>query len=240
MRLRNGVVALFLGCLAVCGEATAQKKEEDSPPKAANEQLRVKVAKNVMQVFGKLEQPERIEAAADKFFEKERWDMTLMSFQSRRASEIHDSAHEVIKTTLPDIMQKFMPKYMQARIMAERKAKKAKGPPSTGEIAKIRADTMAKMKPVMQNTAMSALRKLTDERMDESLKDEKVLTRAMAEQMLNVIILPEPAVAKFKTELDKAGYPESLIRGTDPALNERVRKMLESIDIAAVAKEAGL
>jgi hypothetical protein len=52
--------------------------------------------------------------------------------------------------------------------------------------------------------------------------------------------LPEPVVAKFKAELDKAGYPESLIHGTDAVLNERVHKMLQSIDIAAVAKEAGL
>lgn len=48
------------------------------------------------------------------------------------------------------------------------------------------------------------------------------------------------AIAKFNAELEKVGYPESLIRGTDPILNERVRKMLQSIDNAAVAKEAGL
>ncbi len=240
MRLHSGVMALFLGCLAVCSDATAQKKEEPSLSKVDNEQLRLKVAKNVMAAFRKLEQPERIEQAAERTFEKERWDKTLAAFQGRHGSEIHDSAHEIIKIMVPDIMQKFMPKYVQAKIMAERKAKKAKGPPSAAEIERIRAATMAKMKPAMQNTAMSALRKLTDERMDESLKNEKVLTRAMAEQMLKAIILPDPVVAIFKSELDKAGYPESLIRVPDPVLNERVRKMLQSIDIAAVAKEAGL
>jgi hypothetical protein len=61
-----------------------------------------------------------------------------------------------------------------------------------------------------------------------------------AKPELEIRILPEPVIAKFRAELDKAGYAESLIRGTDPVLNEGVRKMLQSIDIAAVAREAGL
>lgn len=239
-QVRNGVMALFLVCLAVCGESAAQKKEETPPPKLDGDQLRLKVAKNIMQIVKKLDQPERIELSAEAYFEKERWARSLASFQLARAKEIHVQAHGLVKSTMPEIMQKFMPKYMQAKIMAERKAKKAKGPPSAAEIDKIRADAMAKMQPAMQMTIMPALEKLAKERMDEILKDEKVLTRAMAEQIIKGNFLPDAATARFKTELDKTGYPASLVNGADPILNDRARMMIQSIDIAAVAKKAGL
>lgn len=233
-------MAMFLGCFVVCDESVAQKNDETPPQRAENEQLRRNVAKNVMQIVKKLEQPEQIEMLALAYFEKQRWEKTLASFQTARTDEIRGPAHALIKSEMPEIMQKFMPKYMQAKIMAERMAKKAKGPPSPAEIEKIRTDTMGKMQPAMQATVMPALEKLTRQRMDEMLKDEKVLTRILAEQIIKGKFLPDTAVAKFKTELEKAGYPESQITGADSILNGRVRKMIQTIDIAAIAKEAGL
>lgn len=61
---RCGVMALLLGCLVVCGESAAQKKEVESPPKADAEQLRLAVTKHVMQLIKKSGQSEQTELAA--------------------------------------------------------------------------------------------------------------------------------------------------------------------------------
>lgn len=234
------LTALFLGCLAICGASAAQKKEEPTTLKSADQQLRLNVARNIMQVVTMLDQSEQVKHSVEAYFEKDRWDRSLGSFQTLRASVIHLEAHAFVKGTMPEIMQKFMPKYMQAKIMAERKAKKAKGPPSPAEIERIRTEAKAAMEPAMRMIIMPALEKLSASRMEEIVKDEKILTRAMAEQIIKAKLLPEAALARFKTELDKAGYPESLVKGADAILNERARKMMETIDIAAVAKKAGL
>lgn len=242
--LRCGVMALWVGCLVVCGESAVQKKEVESPPKADAEQLRLAVAKNVMQLIKRTGPSEQTELAAQVYFEKIRWNAELATFQAGRTREIHDHAHGMVKDSMPGIMKNFMPKYMQAKIMAERKAKKAGGPPSAAEIEKIRANVKEKMEPAMQEEmkkkVMPALEKLAAERMAELLKDEKILTRALAERIMDGKSLSDAAIANFKGELDKAGYPASLIRGADPVLNSRAKKLIESIDIAAVAKKAGL
>jgi hypothetical protein len=96
------------------------------------------------------------------------------------------------------------------------------------------------MQEEMKKNIMPALEKLAAERMAEMLKDEKILTRALAERILDGNSLSDAVIANFKGELDKAGYPASLIRGTDPVLNDRAKSLIESIDIAGVAKKAGL
>lgn len=241
---RYVITALLAGCLVVCGESAVQKKEVESSPKADMEQLRLTVTKNITQLIRKLSQPSQVESAAQPYFDKIRWNAELASFQAARTREIHDHAHGMVKDSMPTIMKNFMSKHMQAKIMAERKAKKAGGPPSAAEIEKIRANAKAKMEPAMQEEmkkkVMPALEKLAAERMAELLTDEKVLTRALAERIMEGNALGEDTIAAFKKELDKAGYPAALIRGLDPVLNSRARKLIDSIDIAAVAKRAGL
>ena len=168
------------------------------------------------------------------------WDATVSAFKTTRENEIHDHAHKIAQTTIPGMMQKFMPAYMSSKISAQRRKQGRRSPPSRGEIAKIRSDAQAKMQPAMRKTVMPALDKLTAARLAEMLEDEKVLTRMLADRIIKAGVLGDAGTKEFQSALEKAGFPAKLTSGVDAVLNDRTQKMLKAIDLKEVVKRAGL
>ena len=123
--------------------------------------------------------------------------------------------------------------------MASRK-KGRRGPPSRAEIAKIQKDARTKIQPQMRKTIMPMLDKLKQERVSELHKDEKIMTRVLADRIIKVNLLGQDGTQQFATALDKAGYPATLTTGEDKVLNDRTKKMLRTLDLKKIVKAAGL
>jgi hypothetical protein len=167
------------------------------------------------------------------------WKQAVMAFKTSRGTEIHAHAHKIVPQTIPGLMQKFMPGYMRSKIMASRK-KGRRGPPSRAEIAQIQKDARTKIQPVMRKAVMPALDKLRNKRVDELLRDEKTMTRMLADRIIRVDVLGKSGTKQFRMALEEAGYPTSLTSGADADLNDRTKKMLNSIDLKQIVKAAGL
>ncbi len=217
----------------------AEKEKKAKEEAAAEEALRQKVASNIESIVSGL-RISRIQKSKVKALTSEsQWKQAVSAFATARGDEIHDEAHKIVPKTIPGLMQKFMPTYMRSKIMASRR-KARKGPPSRAEIAQIQKDARTKIEPQMRKTVMPALDKLKQERVAELQKDEKVMTRVMADRVIKVGALGKDGTKQFKAALDKAGYPVSLTTGEDSVMNERTKKMLSDLDLNQIAKAAGL
>lgn len=217
-----------------------EQQKRDKEEKARLEALRQKVASNISMLVAPLKLTRSQKTRVNALLREDQWKTAIETFKSTREPEIHDHAHNVAKTTIPGMMRKFMPSYMQKKIMAQRRAKKRRGPPSRSEIANIQKDTQSKMRPAMQKIVMPGLESLSETRLAELVNDEKVLTRMMGDRILKSRILDEGDSKNLSTALEKAGYPVTLTTGADPLLNDQMKKMVNEIDIAKVAQSVGL
>jgi len=206
---------------------------------AAEEALRQKVASNIESIVGSVDVSRIGKAKAKSLTSESQWKLGVSAFRTARGEEIHTIAHKIVPKTIPGLMQKFMPAYMRSKIMPIRR-KARRGPPSRAEIAQIQKDARTKVEPQIRKTVMPMLDKLKDQRIAELLKDEKVMTRVIADRIIKVNALGKSGTKTFVTALDKAGYPATLTSGEDKALNDRTKKMLESLDLKEIVKAAGL
>lgn len=217
----------------------AKKAAEEAAARAAEEALRKKVAGNIETIVGGLNISRSQKAKAKALTSESQWKLAITAFKTTRGDEIHDHAHKIVPKTIPGLMQKFMPTYMRSKIMASRR-KGRRGPPSRAEIAQIQKDARTKVEPQMRKTVMPALDKLKQERVAELQKDEKVMTRVLADRIIKVNVLGTDGTKQFAATLDKAGYPATLTTGEDKVLNERTTKMLGALDLNKIVKAAGL
>ena len=216
------------------------QQKRDKEEKARLEALRQKVVSNISMLVEPLKLTRSQKARVNALLGEDQFETAIEAFKSTREPEIHDHAHNVAKTTIPGMMRKFMPSYMQKKIMAQRRAQKRRGPPSRNEIASIQKDAQSKMRPAMQKIVMPGLESLSETRLTELVNDEKVLTRMTGDRIIKSRILDKDDSKKLSTALDKAGYPATLTTGADPLLNDRMKKMVNEIDIAKVAQSVGL
>ena len=241
--IRLLALTLLLGKLATAtsaDEEAAGKKQTDlQAARAAEEALRLKAVSNINSVVSKLDISSAQSAKVKVLTSETQWKAAVKAFRTSRGDEIHTHAHKIVPQAIPALMQKFMPTYMRSKIMASRR-KGRRGPPSAAEIAKIQKDARAKIQPVMRKAVMPALDKLRQERVDELLKDEKTMTRVLADRIIKVEALGKNGTKQFALALDEAGYPASLTTGADSVLNARTKKMLNAIDLEEIVKTAGL
>lgn len=217
-----------------------EQQKRDEEEKARLEALRQKVVSNISMLVEPLNLTRSQNARVNALLGEDQFETAIETFKSTREAEIHDHAHNVAKITIPGMMRKFMPTYMQKKIMAQRRAQKRRGPPSRDEIASIQKDAQSKMHPAMQKIVMPSLEALTETRLGELENDEKVLTRIIGDRILKGRILSDDDSKSFETAMDKAWYPASLTTGEDSVLNDRMKKMIDEIDIVQVAKSVGL
>ncbi|MFP6765885.1 MAG: hypothetical protein VB858_19800 [Planctomycetaceae bacterium] len=217
----------------------AKKAAEEAAARAAAEALRKKVAANIESIVGRLDVGRARQARVKALTTESQWKLAVSAFKTTRGEEIHDHAHKIVPKTIPGLMQKFMPGYMRSKIMASRR-KGRRGPPSRAEIAQIQKDARTKIEPQMRKTVMPALDKLMQERVAELHKDEKVMTRVIADRIIKVNLLGTDGAKQFSVALDKAGYPTTLTIGEDEVLNERTVKLLNALDLKEIVKAAGL
>ena len=217
----------------------AEKEKKAKEEAAAEEALRQKVASNIESVVSGLRISRVQKSKVKALTSDSQWKQAVSGFASARGNEIHDEAHKIVPKTIPGMMQKFMPTYMRSKIMASRR-KGRKGPPSRAEIAEIQKDARSKIEPQMRKTVMPALDKLKQERVAELRKDEKVMTRVLADRIIKVGALGKDGTKQFEAALDKAGYPASLTTGEDSVMNDRTKKMLSDLDLNQIVKAAGL
>lgn len=219
---------------------TAEEKEEKAKEEAeAEEALRQKVVSNIESVVSGLRISRIQKSKVKALISESQWNQAVSAFAAARGDEIHDEAHKIVPKTIPGLMQKFMPTYMRSKIMASRRQGR-KGPPSKAEIAEIQKDARSKVEPQMRKTVMPALDRLKQERVAELQKDEKVMTRVMADRIIKVGALGKDGTKQFEAALDKAGYPASLTTGEDSVMNDRTKKMLSDLDLNEIVKAAGL
>ena len=213
---------------------------DEKSARAKDDALRSKVAGNIESIVARIGASPSQRSRAMKLLGRSHWDTAVSAFKARRQTEIHEHAHDIVRKTLPRMIQKFMPAYMSSKISAHRRRQKRRGPPTRGEIAKIQKDAQLKMQPAMRKTVMPALEKLVAARLAELLKDERVLTRLMADRIIQANVLDERRTKAFEEELKRSGFPETLTSGGDAVLNERTRAMLKAIDLNVVVRRAGL
>lgn len=225
------------------GEQTKQEKEQEAKEKAEKEArreaLRRQATDNIAAVVKPLDLTASQSARLKALLSEEQWETAIEAFSTARETEIHEHAHKIAQTTIPGMMRKFMPGYMQGKIFAQRR-KARRGPPSRNEIISIQKNAQSKMQPAMRKTVMPALEDLTRKRLDELLDDEKTLTRMLADRLTKGRVFDKTQLKAFSTALEKAGYPQSLTTGEDDTLNDRTEQMLKKIDLREVAKSAGL
>lgn len=251
-RLTILIVLMSLGFFAHQA-ATAESEENKDSQKAAAEQKKtkhdgaaqreaaeVKATKNVESLLSRLDLSSSQRAKIKALLSKQQWKAAVSAFTTSRESDIHNEAHKIVRSTVPRMMQSFMPGYMRDKISAQRRNQKRRGPPSASEIAEIRKQAKAKMQPAMRKTVMPALDTLTKQRLAEMLRDEKTMTRIMADRILAAKLLSDSQAKEFQAQLEEAEYPAQLTSGADAVLNDRTKKMLQGIDLKAVAKSAGL
>lgn len=217
----------------------AEKARLAAKEAAAEKALRQKVAENIESIVDGLGATRVQKAKVKSLASESQWKAAVSAFKTSRGEEIHTHAHKIVPKTIPGMMQKFMPGYMRSKIMASRR-KGRRGPPSRAEIAQIQKDARTKIEPQMRKTVMPRLDKLKDERIAELHKDEKVMTRVIADRVIKVNVLGKEGTKKFVAALDKAGYPAALTSGEDKVLNDRTQKMLGSLDLKEIVKAAGL
>lgn len=217
-----------------------EQLKRDQEEKKRREALRQAVTSNITALVEALKLTLSQKARVNALLGEDQWETAVETFKSTREPEIHEHAHNVAKTTIPGIMRKFMPAYMQKKIMAQRQAQQRRGPPSRSEIANIQKDAQSKMRPAMQKIVMPSLEALTETRLGELENDEKVLTRIIGDRILKGRILSDDDSKSLETAMDKAGYPASLTTGEDSVLNDRTKKMINEIDVVQVAKSVGL
>jgi hypothetical protein len=234
---------LLFGILATttsAGEkAGGEKKTDPQAARAAEAALRRTVAGNINAVVAKLDISSAQRRKVNALTSEMQWKAAVKAFQTNRGDEIHNHAHEIVPQTIPVLMRKFMPTYMRSKIMASRQ-KGRRGPPSADEIATIQQDARNKIQPVMRKAVMPELDKLKQERVDELVKDEKTMTRVLADRIIKTEVLGKAGTKQFALALDEAGYPASLTSGADSVLNTRTKKMLNAIDLKKIVKAAGL
>lgn len=227
---------------ALKAEPLSQEEQHkiDQEEKERQDALRQTVTSNIAALVEPLKLTRSQMTRVNALLVEDQWETAVETFKSTREPEIHEHAHNVAKTTIPGLMRKFMPAYMQKKIMAQRRAQKRRGPPSRSEISNIQKNAQSKMRPAMQKIVMPSLEVLTETRLAELENDEKVLTRIIGDRILNGRILSDDDSKSFETAMNKAGYPASLTTGEDSVLNERMKKKLDEIDIMEVAKSVGL
>lgn len=218
----------------------AEQRKRDQEEIKRREALRQKVASNITALVEPLNLTRSQKARVNALLGEDQWEMAVETFKSTREPEIHEHAHNVAKTRIPGLMRKFMPTYMQKKIMAQRQAQKRRGPPSRSEIADIQKDAQSKMRPAMQKIVMPGLVALTETRIEELENDEKVLTRVIGDRILKGRILNDVDSKSFERALHAAGCPGDLTTGEDAVLNDRMKKMIDEIDIVQVAESVGL
>ena len=217
----------------------AEKARQTAREAAAEEALRQKVESNIESIVGSFDVSRIGKAKAKSLTSESQWKLAISAFRTARGEEIHTIAHKIVPKTIPGLMRKFMPAYMRSKIMPTRR-KARRGPPSRAEIVQIQEDARTKVEPQIRKTVMPMLDKLKDQRIAELRKDEKVMTRVIADRIIKVNALGKSGTKTFVTALDKAGYRATLTSGEDKALNDRTKKMLESLDLKEMVKAAGL
>lgn len=217
----------------------AKRAAEEAAARAAEEALRKKVAGNIESIVDGLKVSRVQKAKARALTSESQWKLAVDAFETTRGEEIHDHAHKIVPKTIPGLMQKFMPGYMRSKIMASRR-KGRRGPPSRTEIAQIQKDARTKIEPQMRKTVMPTLDKLKQERITQLTRDEKVMTRLLADRIIKVKVLGTDGTNQFAAAVDKAGYPATLTMGEDKVLNERTTEMLKALDLKEIVKAAGL
>jgi hypothetical protein len=241
--IRILALTLLFGILATATsadeKAAGKKKTGPQDARAAEEALRLKSVGNINSVVAKLDISSAQRARVKALTSKTQWKPAIKAFQTNRGDEIHNHAHKIVPQAIPVLMRKFMPTYMRSKIMASRE-KGRRGPPSAAEIAQIQTDARTKIQPVMRKAVMPALDKLKQERVDELLKDEKTMTRMLADRIIKTEVLGKTGTKQFALALDEAGYPASLTAGADSVLNTRTKKMLNDIDLTKIVNAAGL
>ncbi len=240
--IRLLAVSLLFGTIATTSadeKATANEATDLKAAQAAEKALRLKAAGNIESLVGKLDLGSAQKAKVKALTSESQWDQAVKAFKTRRGDEIHTYAHKIVPATIPGLMQKFMPSYVRGKIMASRR-KGRRGPPSRAEIAEIQKNARTKIQPVMRKAVMLALDELKQKRVDELLRDEKMMTRMLADRIIKAGVLGETGTKQFSMALEKAGYPASLASGADTVMNDRTKKMLNSIDLKQIVKAAGL
>lgn len=218
---------------------TDSKSTDPKSVVAAQEALRLKAAGNIQVLVAKLNLSSAQKAKVKALTSESQWEQAVTAFKTSRGEEIHSHAHKIVPQTIPGLMKKFMPGYMQSKIMASRR-KGRRGPPSRAEITQIQNDARTKIQPVMQKAVMPALDKLKQKRIEELLLDEKTMTRMLADRIVKTEALGKEGTEQFLKALEDSGYPTTLTSGPDAVLNDRTKKMLNTIDLKQIVTDAGL
>ncbi len=246
--MRNATIRILAATQSFAMLATATSADEIAAGKkttdpqavqAAEEALRLKAVGNINSVVVKLDISPAQRTKVKALTSETQWKAAVKAFQTSRGEEIRDHTHKIVSQTIPALMQKFMPTYMRSKIMASRR-KGRRGPPSAAEIFQIQTDARTKTQPAMRKAVMSELEKLMQKRVDELLKDEKTMTRVLADRIIKTEVLGKAGTKQFALALEKAGYPASLTSGADSVLNIRTKKMLNALDLRKIVKAAGL
>ncbi len=227
--------------VALADQRDSQLTRKERRDKAARQSATRKQASNNIEQVAKqlgLSSSQRTKVAT--LLKKQQWEAAVSSFNTTRKNEIYEHAHNIIRKTIPTMMRKFMPAYMNQKISAQRRRQKRRGPPSRSEIARIQKDARTKVEPAMRKTVMPLLDKLTEARMAELLVDEKTMTRMLADRIIKAGVLGESDTKRFAAAIEQAGFPASLTTGPDQVLNQRTKKMLEHLDLKQIVQAAGL
>jgi superfamily II DNA helicase RecQ len=93
-----------------------EQQKRDEEEKARLEALRQKVVSNISMLVEPLKLTRSQNARLNALLGEDQFETAVETFKSTREAEIHDHAHNVAKTTIPGMMRKFMPSYMQKEL----------------------------------------------------------------------------------------------------------------------------
>lgn len=200
-----------------------------------DEELRDAVTQNLMEVLASVEAGADARSKLKAFLTQEQWAAGVTLFRVLRRDEVHMINHHKVHDLVPRLLEEYLRESISANIAS------GDGRFSKAELV---AMQMVRDKYTMWKTmrgfVMPPLQKLTDLRADEWLQDEKVMTRMIADRLIEKKVFDDILSQQFATALSRAGYPASLANGPDEELEQQTKNMLQKIELKAVANKAGL
>ena len=176
-----------------------------------------------------------VRSKVDAFLTNDQWAATATLFRVLRRDEVHMINHHEVHNLVPQLLDDYLKEAVSSRITS------GDGRFTREELV---AMQMVRDKYVMWKTirgfVMPPLQALTDAHADAWLRDERVMTRMMADRLIEKNVLGDELNRPFASALSKAGFAASLANGPDEDLHRRTKQMLHAIDLQAVAAKAGL
>ena len=238
MATKLSVAVLAAGLLIGTASAVeaAPEKSGDSPDAPSLEALKAVI----QPMLDKLGLDEKQKGRARGVMSADSWETISGGFETKRKGEIFTAAHSLMPKLIPTIVQPKMMAYNMQKTMAKRMAGKI-GPPSQKEIEQTRDKTRKIMRGKIAPTLMGNLEELAAARVEELMADKKVLVRVLGDKVSEIVLTDEKRPA-FEKALTDAGYTQDLVKGADPVLDERAKKMAVKVaeeKIAELQKEDG-